>query len=70
MVEGGATVANAVTAAAGELPSRMYEPTIATDADARTLADHGVFNVDESGDGYAAVLRDALQRLPIASAIN
>ena len=70
MVEGGATVADAVNAAAADLPSRMYEPMITTDADAHTLADHGVFNVDESGDGYAAVLRDTLQRLPIASAIN
>ena len=70
MVEGGAAVADAVDAAATELPTRMHEPTIATDANEQTLADHGMFNVDESGEGYAAILSDTLRRLPIVSATS
>lgn len=60
IAEGGEPVVVAVAAAALELPTRMNEPAIPADVDPRTLADHGMFNADESGDGYAQVLRDTL----------
>lgn len=62
--EGGDAVVNAVIAAASELPTRMYEPAIPVDIDAVTLADHGMFNADETGDGYVAILRDTLRYIP------
>lgn len=60
IAEGGDSVANAVVTAARELPVRMYEPAIPSDIDVRTLADHGMFNADASGEGYAVILRDTL----------
>jgi|GEM_PF-3204730 len=68
IAEGGEPVAAAVNVAAAELPTRMYEPAIPTDVDGHTLADHGLFNVDESGDGYVAVLRDTLRHVPAVGA--
>ena len=61
---GGESVANAVMAAAEELPARMYESAIPSDVDHCTLADHGMCNADESGAGYASVLRETLQHVP------
>jgi hypothetical protein len=68
IAEGGEPVVSAVTAAASELPTRMYEPAIPSDVDADTLADHGMFNADDSSDGYIAILRDTLRHVPTVSA--
>lgn len=64
MAEGGDAVVEAVVAAANELPARMYEPTMPLDIDPRVLADHGMLNVDDSGEGYVAILHDTLRRVP------
>ena len=61
IAEGGEPVGDAVVAAARELPTRMFESPIPGDVDASTLADHGMFNVDNSGDGYAEVLRATVE---------
>ncbi|MEQ1874248.1 MAG: ferritin-like domain-containing protein [Ilumatobacteraceae bacterium] len=68
IAEGGDIVVEAVIAAASELPTRMYEPALAVDVDSHTLADHGMFNADDSGDGYATILRDTLQHVPAVAA--
>jgi len=67
LAEGGEPVLGAVIASAGELPARMYEPAIPTDVDGHTLADHGLFNADQDGEGYAEVLRDTLRHLPVTA---
>ncbi|CAN5474893.1 hypothetical protein BH10ACT2_BH10ACT2_23770 [soil metagenome] len=60
MVEGGASVVEAVSVAIAELPTRMHEPAVPFDVNERTLADHGLSNTDRDGAGYATVLRDTL----------
>lgn len=65
IAEGGESVVEAVIDAAAELPTRMYEPAIPVDINAPTLADHGMFNADESGAGYASVLRTVEGFVPV-----
>lgn len=60
VAEGGNAIADAITAATLELPTRMLESPIAEDANASKLADHGVLNADEAGAGYAQVLRETV----------
>lgn len=58
--EGGRQVDDAVIAAANALPTRMHEPDAGGSGTTRIMAEHGVAIVDESGDGYAAILQHTI----------
>lgn len=60
LAEGGAPVLAAVLAAAEELPSRMIACVVPADLDRAALADHGFFDADPTGAGYAEVLAATL----------
>jgi hypothetical protein len=62
--EGGCSVAAAVHAAAAELPMRMAAAVVPHGLDQRALADHGFYDPDPDGDGYASVLAAALEHVP------
>jgi len=64
---GGVAVGDAVREAAELLPTRMVGCVVPTDVDPRALADHGVFDPDCDGSGFAECLHDTLQRVPIAA---
>ncbi len=65
LAEGGAEVAAAVREAAGELPARMSAGVVPAGLDRRALADHGFFDPDPTGEGYAGVLNAALAHVPL-----
>ncbi len=67
LAEGGSTVAAAVREAAAELPARMSAGVVPVGLDQRALADHGFFDPDPTGEGYAEVLSAALAHVPHAA---
>lgn len=65
--QGGEAVAHAVLAAAGELPVRMVACARPKGVSTRALADHGLFDPDPDGSGYAEVLAATMAYVPCGS---